>query len=230
VRKKLILFDIDGTLITTGGVAVRLMISCVTRVLGHPVQWNIKDFVGNTDRNILATIFRINGSSEALLEDFIDEALHFYLEELPQVLNKDGIITVLPGVKQLLETLEKDDSFALGLLTGNIRDGAQLKLSAAALDHYFPIGAYGSDALKRNDLPPFAIQRAEKYYHHIFEKKDIWIIGDSVYDIHCAHAHHLNCLAVASGRITKNDLRNNHPKALVSNLKDEKSVIAILMD
>jgi phosphoglycolate phosphatase len=224
--KKLILFDIDGTLISTGGLAVRLMVECVSTVLGHPIQWNIKDFVGNTDRNILATLFRTNGSSQANLEDFVAEALRLYLDGLPEILARDGVVKVLPGVKNLLELLETDERFHLGLLTGNIREGAYLKLSSAGLQRFFPVGAYGSDALKREDLPPFAIQRAEKYYHHIFEKEDVWLVGDSIHDVRCAFAHHLNCLAVASGRTTEAELLNYHPTAFVADLLNKELILS----
>ena len=90
-------------------------------------------------------------------------------------------------------------------------------------------GAFGDDALKREQLPPFAIQRAQKYYGHFFEKKDIWIIGDSANDIRCAHSNHLKCLAVASGHTTKNELGAFHPTVLVDDLSDTNQIIKALL-
>jgi len=225
VKRKLILFDIDGTLITTQSVAVSIMVESVARVLGHPINWNIRDFVGNTDRNILFTLFRRNGCNEAIIEDFVEEAIQFYLKELARELEKNSVVKVLPGAKELLKKLEKDNRFALGLVTGNLREGARIKLIAADLYCYFPVGAFGDDGLCRENLPPVAIQRAEQYYQCFFEKKDIWIVGDSINDIRCAHTNHLHCLAVASGHTKKNELLAYKPTLLVDDLLDTEKVI-----
>ncbi len=228
MKKKLILFDVDGTLILTGGIAVGLMVEAVSRVTGCPVQWNIRDFVGYTDRYILRTLLKRCGVSEALLDDLTEAALTHYLQGIQKALSSDGAITVLPGVKPLLEALDRDERFALGLLTGNVRQGAHHKLAPVGLDRYFPIGAYGDDALLRDDLPPVAIQRAEKYYQCFFEKKDIWIVGDSVNDIRCAHAHHLRCLAVGTGKIPEEEIRRYHPEIFLPDLTDTEEIIRIL--
>lgn len=225
--KKLILFDIDGTLITTKGAAVQLIVESVSRVLGHPVRWNITEFVGNTDRNILSGLFRKNGCSEALLVDFVEEALQLYLERLPEILKNDGVVKVLPGVRKTLKTLDQDERFDLGLLTGNLGESARLKLSAAGLFHYFPVGAFGDDALKRDDLPPFALRRAEKYYGCFFDKGNVWIVGDSIHDIRCAQAWHLRSLGVASGHTTETDLKAFCPTAFVKDLKDQQTLLNI---
>lgn len=227
--KKLILFDIDGTLILTGGVAARLMAEAVAEQVGMPVQWNIHDFVGNTDRNIIYTLLNRSGVREAIIEETTNRSIENYLKKLEQELKKDEVVTILPGVKQLLAVLKNDSRFELGLLTGNVLSGAQLKLAKEDLFSYFPIGAFGDDALKREELPSFAIQRAEKYYGHFFDKKDIWIVGDSVNDIKCAQVNHLKSLAVASGHVKEDELAEYHPSMLVNDLSETEKIIQILL-
>ena len=230
MQRKLILFDIDGTLVLTGGLAGRIMVESISRVLRRPIQWGIMDFVGNTDRNIIRTLLRRNGATEPMLEDLAEEALAQYLKRLEEEIQQDQAIQVLPGVPELLNALQADSRFALGLLTGNMRESARLKLEPVNLHHYFPIGAFGDDSLKRSELPPFALQRAEKYYHCFFEPKNVWIVGDSVNDIKCAHANHLRCLAVGTGIQEKQELVRYHPDALLANLSDTRKVLRILSE
>jgi phosphoglycolate phosphatase-like HAD superfamily hydrolase len=229
MSKKLILFDIDGTLILTGGVAARLMAEAVAEQVGMPVQWNIRDFVGNTDRNIIYTLLNRSGVREAIIEETTNRSIENYLKKLEQELKKDEVVTILPGVRQLLAVLKNDSRCALGLLTGNVLAGAQIKLAKEDLFSYFPIGAFGDDALKREQLPSFAIQRAEKYYGHFFNKKDIWIVGDSVNDIKCAQANHLKSLAVASGHVKEEELAEYHPSALLPDLVPTEKIVNILL-
>lgn len=229
MHKRLILFDIDGTLIFSGGIAARLMAESVSEKLSIPISWNILDFVGNTDRSIIHMLLCRSGVSESMLEEMTDQILANYLVKLKKALEKDNIIQILPGVKKLLARLHDDERFALGLVTGNIIEGAQLKLSVDNLFDYFPIGAFGDDDLNREQLPPIAIQRAEKYYRHFFERSDIWIVGDSVNDIRSAQVNHLKSLAVASGHIKRDILETSRPTAILSNLFDTDEVVSILL-
>lgn len=229
MAKKLILFDVDGTLVLTGGVAVGLMTEAISEVAALPVSWSLSDFVGNTDQNIIHTLLHRNGIGEAGVPEMAESILKKYLDRLQVELPKAGVIQVLPGVQKLLQTLKQDHRFFLGLLTGNMLAATQIKLSVDQLFSFFPIGAFGDDALKREQLPPFAIQRAEKYYGHFFEKNDIWIIGDSVNDIRCAHSNHLSCLAVASGHTPRSELEAFHPTALVDDLSDTNQIVKTLL-
>ncbi len=230
MKRKLILFDIDGTLVLTGGLAGRLMVESISRVLGRPIQWNIRDFVGNTDRNIIRTLLRRNGATEAMLENLAKNALTMYLQRLREEIRQPRVIRVLPGVRKLLKRLENDPRFVLGLLTGNMQESARMKLEPVGLYRYFPIGAFGDDALKRNELPPFALQRAEKYYRCFFEPEDIWIVGDSANDIRCAHANHLRCLAVGTGISDESELKDYQPDVLLPDLSDTEQVVRILSE
>jgi phosphoglycolate phosphatase len=229
MKRKLLLFDVDGTLILTGGLAAGLMAEAVSRVIGSPIQWNITDFVGNTDRSIIQTLLRRNGAIEPMLADMTENVLEMYLQNLKIKLKDNSVVQILPGVKPLLRALKKDDRFALALLTGNVEAGARIKLAKNKIIDYFPVGAFGNDALKREYLPPFAIQRAEKHFNCFFDKKDIWIIGDSANDIKCAQANHLRSFAVATGHMKLEELKTYHPTALISDLKDQKKFYDIIL-
>lgn len=229
MRKKLILFDIDGTLILTGGVAAGLMAESVSRVIGHPIQWEIRDFVGNTDHNIIQTLLRRSGAIEPMLNDLTAEVLAMYLKQLKAKLRDGEVVQILPGVKSLLAALKKDERFALGLLTGNVKAGARIKLSKAKLFDYFAIGAFGDDALKRENLPPIAIRRAEKHFNCFFKRTDVWIVGDSINDIQCAKLNHIRSLALASGHIKAEELQVYHPTALIHDLLDKNKFVDILL-
>jgi phosphoglycolate phosphatase len=227
--KKLLLFDIDGTLILTGGVAARYMAESTSEVMRAPISWNIEDFVGNTDRNIITTLLRRNGASEAMTEEMTDKVLEMYLNRLEVGLQEDGVVKILPGVKRMLEKLHQDDRFSLGLVTGNMLEGARIKLREESLFSYFPIGAFGDDAVNREHLPPIAVQRAEKYYGHFYDRKDIWIVGDSINDIRCAQANHLHSLVVATGHIKSEELQSFHPTALLKNFLKTDKVITLFL-
>jgi phosphoglycolate phosphatase len=229
MKKKLLLFDIDGTLILTGGVAARLMAVSVSEIAGIPVSWTMSDFVGNTDRNIVMTLLNRCGIAASSMNEMTGCVMESYLNKLKIEIVKDGVVTILPGVTQFLHTISTDSRFALGLLTGNVREGARLKLSVQRLYDYFPAGAFGDDAVNREDLPPIAIRRAEKHFGQFFERQNIWIIGDSVHDIRCAHANRLRSLAVASGHTPEQDLLKYKPSGLLRDLKDFGKIMDILL-
>ena len=108
MKRKLLLFDVDGTLILTGGLAAGLMAEAVSRVIGSPIQWNITDFVGNTDRSIIQTLLRRNGAIEPMLADMTENVLEMYLKNLKIKLKDNSVVQILPGVKPLLRALKKD--------------------------------------------------------------------------------------------------------------------------
>ncbi|MFZ0391974.1 MAG: HAD family hydrolase [Calditrichia bacterium] len=225
---KLILFDIDGTLLLTGGRAAGLMAESAAEILRKPVHWDISDFVGNTDRQILFTLLRRSGAADSVITDLVEDSLNLYLDKLDDTLSARGAVKVLPGVKPLLKKMQNNPGFALGVLTGNVKAGAEIKLKYAGLLPFFKIGAYGDDAANRNYLPRFVIQRAEKHFGRFFEKKDIWIIGDSLNDIRCAHANHLQSLAVATGYYSPEQLKALHPIRIIDNFNDTQRVLKLL--
>jgi phosphoglycolate phosphatase len=121
-----------------------------------------------------------------------------YLAKLERALARDGM-RLLPGVQEMLESLESRDDVVLALLTGNWEPGARTKLSRFDLNRYFAFGAFGCDAADRDHLPPVALDRAERSTGRRFAPEDTLIIGDSIHDVSCGRAHGIPVLAVATG-------------------------------
>jgi phosphoglycolate phosphatase-like HAD superfamily hydrolase len=121
----------------------------------------------------------------------------------------------------------QEDTF-LGLVTGNIEEGARMKLDHVQLNEYFPIGAYGSDSADRLDLPAIAVERASKYFEQQFLQDDVLIVGDSVNDILCAKHYGARCLAVNTGKTPWDELADLKPEFLFKDLSDTQGVIAAI--
>jgi phosphoglycolate phosphatase-like HAD superfamily hydrolase len=125
---------------------------------------------------------------------------------------------LLPGLPALLDSLVARDDIALGLLTGNFERGAQIKLSRFGIEHYFSFGSFGDEQFDRNSLPPVALERAHAILGRRFAPVDAVIVGDSLLDIECAHAHGLKCLAVSTGWTSPERLAAAKPDWLVDDL------------
>ncbi|NOX36908.1 MAG: HAD hydrolase-like protein [Calditrichaeota bacterium] len=228
--RKLLLFDIDGTLILTGGRAGRLMLRCVEQEVNQRLVYSVRDFVGFTDRYIIRNLLLRAGVSEDQVEAAIDRVIACYLDQLAGKLAAPNAIRVLPGVRELLDRLSRNGQYALGLVTGNVKEGARIKLSPVGLFKYFPVGAFGDDAMERSLLPPIAISRAEAHFGTQFRPENIWIIGDSPNDVRCAKANGLRSLAVASGVIPADELAAMQPDALLTDLSCVETVLDIVND
>ena len=142
-----------------------------------------------------------------------------YLAELERVLDRGGM-RLLPGLPDLLEDLAARPDVTLGLLTGNWEAGARTKLSRFDLNRFFPFGAFGSDATDRDDLPPVALERAARHAGRTFRPEEALVIGDSVHDVSCAHAHGISVLAVATGRTSAEELRAAGADQVVGDLTE----------
>ncbi len=224
----LLLWDIDGTLLLTGGIAGRLMVKSVEAEVGKSLPYTPQIFIGSTDRLIIRQLLKRAGYTGKDVEAAIDRILSRYIGWLREALSGKGKVQVLPGVREILEATRKDKGFANALLTGNIREGAIIKLRAAGLADLLPVGAYGDDDINRNNLPPIAIQRAQAYYGQSFPPQRVWIIGDSPRDILCARANQLRVLAVATGRPSLQELARFQPDILVENLKDTRLILDLI--
>ena len=224
------MFDIDGTLISTNGLAGRLMLKALEVEIKKPIEYELKVFVGSTDRLILRNF--IEGAQVPVenIESTIDRVLSKYLQYLKEKMTLSNCVKILPGVQELLNIIRDDENMFIGLLTGNIKKGAHSKLSLANLWDYFPIGAFGDDAVDRNELPPIAIQRATDFFETGFNNKNIWIIGDSPKDIICAKTNNLRSLAVATGWHKMDELSQLHPDVVIPDLSKTENVVEIFKD
>lgn len=207
--RKLVLFDIDGTLITDGGAARDAFAAALTDVYGFRGQLRGYDFSGRTDPQIAHMVLRDAGFSEKEIDGHAIKLWERYVAALAS--NVDGRVRELPGVRALLDALRNDERVTLGLLTGNIELGARLKLGPPSLNDYFPFGAFGSDSPRREELPPIAIERAAAISGRRFAGRDVVIIGDSIWDIRCGVPHAATTIAIASGKTSADKLRAENP-------------------
>jgi len=199
----LLLFDIDGTLVDTGGKGMSALRKTAVEVFGGDGPQ--LDLAGSTDLGILESLyvhFGIDPSDEQTHAFF--EAYHRHLEASLETDPTDG--RVLEGVIELLEHLATAEHAQLALLTGNTSLGAQIKLRHYGLNHHFAFGAYGSDRSDRNLLGTIALERALAFTGRAYMPGRTLVIGDTPKDIACAHAIGARCFAVATGRFSTDEL------------------------
>jgi len=199
----LYLFDIDGTLVDTGGAGMQSLNEATLSIFGEGGPQ--LDLAGATDLGIIHGLhqhFEIDATP-----DRIDAYFTYYHERLEWNLAHgtfEGCL--IDGVSELLQALSQRDQCGIGLLTGNTADGAKVKVTHYGVANYFAFGAYGSDHQDRNQLGPIALKRAQEHLGREFDAKDTWVIGDTPKDIACAHAMGARCLAVATGSFTADQL------------------------
>jgi phosphoglycolate phosphatase len=196
---KLVLFDIDGTLLSCGPQVRPIFASALVDVFGTAGDVDNYDFTGRTDPGIVLDLVTGAGVPESVVRAGLPRMRELYTGRLEAALERDGM-RLLPGVVEILERLERRDDVVVALLTGNWEPGAKAKLSRFDLNRFFPFGAFGCDGVERAELPPVALDRAERTRGRRFRAEEVLIIGDSVHDVSCAHAHAIPCLAVGTGR------------------------------
>ncbi len=198
MRHRVVLFDIDNTLIKGGGVGRRAFERAVVEVTQSVLPLPRVNMAGRTDPSILVDYLVAMGiEPEAPL---LARVLDRYLENLAVELATNRTSSILPGVAETLAALAKAPGVFLGLLTGNIARGAALKLRAHGLDGPFAFGAYGDDAPTRPDLLPIALSRwRETCGGDGVRIEDIHVVGDTVHDVGVARAHGARAVAVGTG-------------------------------
>ena len=224
----LILFDIDGTLVLTGGAGVRAMNrACQALVRNEDAMSGIV-FAGRTDWSILDDILRKHGHTldEAVMDELRQEYVRHLAEEIqhPGV----GVKNTMPGIRPLLDELEGREDAALGLLTGNFIEGARIKLEYFDLWRYFPCGAFGGDASNRNDLVPVAVQRARECGVAEVAPANVLVVGDTPSDVECALVAGATPIAVATGRYTMDELREAGAEIVFKDLSDTNAFLSLL--
>ncbi len=205
---RLVLFDIDGTLILTGGAGMKAFAEAFAEDFGLPHATESMEFAGRTDRALAYQVFRANNiePTDANFDRFIDS----YTRRLEGHLPADQT-DPLPGVTGWLEAIEtRSNGPVPGLLTGNLPRGAELKLTHYQLWHRFQFGAFGDQAELRDDIARDALTRAQHQFPGL-KPSNILIIGDTPADIQCARAIGAPVLAVATGNYSETDLSGHQP-------------------
>jgi phosphoglycolate phosphatase len=237
--RKLLLFDIDGTLVLTGGAGIRAMNRACEELVGHSQALANVPVAGRTDRIILTDVLREAGKSptDGLLDRLRDRYVEHLREEierpgrtqnLESLGARGGLKAIMPGVRELLDTLQRRDDVFLALLTGNFAAGARIKLEHFDLWRYFKCGAFGDDSADRNDLVPFAVRRAKDCGVPQLAPEDILVVGDTPHDIACARAAGAVPVAVATGGFTADQLREQGGAIVFEDLSRTEEFLKLL--
>lgn len=224
--KKLILWDIDGTIIVSHGAGFRAMARALTERFGATVDMETIDWAGRTDSWIAGEVLRVTGLPDS--PENIHDFLEGYLEILPQELRAGRPGQVLPGILDLLEILRTRADVVQGLLTGNLQRGAEVKLTHHKVWHYFEFGAYADDSPSRNDLGPYALRRAKEKHAVEFAPLDTFIIGDTPHDIECGKVIGARTIAVATGKYSVEELAGHQPTAVFRNFADTTAFLRVI--
>jgi phosphoglycolate phosphatase-like HAD superfamily hydrolase len=225
---KLVLFDIDGTLVLTGGAGIRAMNRAGEALLGVPRILDGITVAGRTDWSIFRDALDKIGREldDDLFARLRDEHVKNLREEILE--RGDGVKAIMPGVIDLLSVLADRDDVYLGLVTGNFQDAARIKLEHFDLWRHFPCGAFGDDAADRNELVPLAVERARECGVPDIPYGDVIVVGDTPHDVACADAVGALPVAVATGTFTVEQLRDTGAAVVLTDLRDTAGFIRIL--
>ncbi len=223
--KKLILWDIDGTLIRTNRAGIIALVRAFAQLHGRETEMDSIDVAGRTDRWIIARMLEHHGIEATAVR--IHAVLEAYLQLLQgEMRARPG--HVLPGILELLETLHRRNDVVQALLTGNVERGARIKLEHFQVSHYFSFGAFGDDSPLRNDLGPHALRRAQERHAVDFAPGRVWVIGDTPHDIECGKVIGARTIAVATGGYPLATLQAHAPSFAFADFSDTAAFLRAL--
>lgn len=225
--RRLVLFDIDGTLLLSASAGRHAIRAAFAEEFAELAFFDSVRFDGKTDPQIVTELYAAAGIPEEATPRRVADILDRYLGHLErEVASRADRVQPLPGIVALLDALAQRHEAIVGLLTGNVVRGAQLKLGAAglALDR-FAIGAYGSDSAHRPDLPPIAARRAEVLFGRVPSGHDVVIIGDTPADVTCGQGIGARAIAVATGSYSRDQLHAAGAFAAFGTLADTDAVL-----
>ncbi|HVI83434.1 MAG TPA: HAD family hydrolase [Chthoniobacterales bacterium] len=225
MQKRLLLFDIDGTLIHSGGAGIEALKRALKERFKIDDDLHDIEIAGMTDSGIVISILKKHKlpTTNENVAAFLDSYVHFLSKELPQ---RKG--ELLPGVLDLLQKLKNRKRVVLGLLTGNLSRGARLKLGHYGVWHFFEFGAFADDHHDRNELGAFARNRAKEKHGREFAADEIDVIGDTPRDIACGKALGARTIAVATGTWSREKLADHYPDFLIDDFSDVDRLIDTL--
>ena len=230
---KLLLFDIDGTLLLPKGAGRAALIDALVTLFAHepPLAERLRErvathvFGGKTDWYTLVELLAAENYSADQIADLIKSLDPVMGESMARVVSRYDVQPCIGGLETIAALKQRDD-VRLGLVTGNVRSSAPIKLKAAGYQpEDFPIGAFGNDAIERNDLPRLAFERAYAHYQCAFDPQNVIVIGDTLADIACARASGFAAAAVCTGFAHRDELAAASPDWLLDDLRDFSRVV-----
>ena len=226
MRQKVFLLDIDGTLLHTGGAGTRSLSRAFQKIYGIENAFQGITMDGKTDPEIVREAIRKNKVKQEIEPTKIEEILTEYIAFLKEEILISPNYRLMPGVKEMLEDLHARQNILLGIASGNIQQGAEIKLKRGGIDKYFLFGGYGSDSEDRGELVRLAISRAKKFLPETeLTKEDIYVIGDTPRDIIFGHQAQTTTVGVATGRYSLEELKQLSPDYLLSDLTFYKTLL-----
>lgn len=228
--KRLLLFDIDGTLLSTDGAARRAFHRGLIQVYGTAGPIDNHVFNGKTDPQIARELLSAAGLRRERIDEGLGDLWNAYLDGLAEEMDATEHRTrVYPGVRELLDALAQEPDVVLALLTGNVSRGADLKLASAGLRDYFRFGAFGSDHEERKSLPEIAVARARDETGRRFEGRNVVVIGDTPNDILCGGSLGVFTVGVATGGHGRAELEAVGADVVFEDLSDTAAVLRVLL-
>lgn len=227
MRYPVALFDVDGTLLDTSGTGIRALNRTMLALFGLADAFEGYEFAGRTDLGIMRDAF-LRNFNRMHTDDEVRLCLDTYLGCLGEELARPGYqVKIMPGIPATLAALQ-DAGVVLGLATGNLRPGAEMKLKAAGIMQYFTFGGFGSDHIDRTALTAVGAARARERLGRDLPGSSILVIGDSPLDIKAAHGAGLHVLSVCTGWNPRSELEGLCPDHLLDDLSDSARVLEII--
>lgn len=225
--KKLLLFDIDGTMLLTGGAGKVAFEEAFEEIFEIPNAWGSLDPHGKTDPAIFDEVAKrqlgrlLSPGEFELLMDRYEEIFEERIQQSPR-------FELMPGVIEILEHLSRDPDIFLALATGNFERAGRMKLKRGAIEHYFLAGGFGNDARERDKILLAAIAYSEELARERFEKQRIFVIGDTEYDIAAAKKTGVRSIAVLTNGRTREHFKQDPPDHILQDLTDIPAFLACL--
>jgi phosphoglycolate phosphatase-like HAD superfamily hydrolase len=224
--RRIILFDIDGTLLLTGGAGKAAFDRAFAQLYQIEDAWCDIHPDGRTDPSLIIELFEKNLKRRPSPQEET-RVREIYTECMAQTLQQAPRFRLMAGVDRLIPALAARPGVSLGLATGNFAETARLKLKRAGLGEYFSFGGFGSDFADRLQLTRTALQRGYQRAGAFIPPEDCFLVGDTIHDIRCGRLLGLTTVAVATGSTLKAELAKSRPDFLLDSLEETEEVLTI---
>ncbi len=220
----MLLFDIDGTLLYTGGAGKEAFNRAFTHLFGVPKSWGQIRADGKTDPVLIQEVAQ-NAVQRSLTPEEAESIRKLYVQYFKEELPNSDRFRVMPGAFSLLSRLASDPRFLLGLATGNYEETSYLKLKRAGLDSFFKFGGFGCDSDKRHEIVKAAIQRGERLIKQSIPLASVCVIGDTIHDVLSGKMNGTKTMGVLTGKTSQQEFHDAGTDKIVSDFSDADALI-----